>query len=120
MAKSFRKERLNEIVKELLSELILNEVKDPRVGFVTITGVDVSKDLDSAKVYFTVMGGPEDRVESERGLRSARAFLRKTIGRELKLRHSPELRFVYDDTLDRSMGIEEAIKKVHEEDEEKS
>lgn len=117
MAKSYRRERLNESIKELLGELILTRIKDPRVGLVTITGVDVARDFTTAKVYFTVMGGDEEREESKKGLESAKNFLRKTIGRELKLRNTPDFRFVYDDSLDRSMVIEDALKKIQEEDE---
>ncbi|MEE9269290.1 MAG: 30S ribosome-binding factor RbfA [Candidatus Krumholzibacteria bacterium] len=113
MAKSYRKERLNESIKELLGELILNRIKDPRIGLVTITSVSVSADLTSARVYFSVLGGEEQRDESRQGLISAKNFLRKVVGRELKLRNTPDFRFVYDDTLDRSMDIEEAIKKLH-------
>jgi ribosome-binding factor A len=102
MAKSYRKERLNESIKELLSELILSRVKDPRVGLVTITGVEVSADLDTAKVFYSVLGEEEDRIESKEGLKSAKNFLRKTISRELKLRNTPDFIFIYDDGLDRS------------------
>lgn len=116
MAKSFRIERLNESIKELLGELIEGSVKDPRVGFVTITAVEVAGDLESAKVYYTVLGEEDDKLESKKGLQSAGSFLRKTIGRELKLKNSPELRFIYDDTLDRSMDIEDAIRKIHEDE----
>ena len=118
MAKSYRIERLNESIKELLSELILSRIKDPRVGFVTITGVDVARDLITAKVYFSVMGGESEREESKQGLESARNFLRKAVGRELKLRNTPDFRFVYDDSLDRSAQIEEAIKKIRHDEEE--
>ncbi len=118
MARSYRRERLNESIKELLGELILSRVKDPRVGLVTITGVEVTRDLDTAKVFFTVMGGESEREESKQGLESAKNFLRKTIGRELKMRNLPDFRFVYDDSLDRSMRIEDALKQIHEDDEE--
>lgn len=118
MARSYRKERLNESIKELLGELILNRIKDPRVGLVTITGVEVARDLVTAKVFFTVMGGENERTESKQGLESAKNFLRKVVGRELKLRNTPDLRFVYDESLDRSMQIEDALKQIREDDEE--
>jgi ribosome-binding factor A len=98
--------------------LILSSVKDPRVGFVTITEVDVARDLETAKVYYSVMGDDEEREQSRQGLISAKRFLRKSVGAELKLKNSPDLRFIYDDSLDRSMRIEEAIKEVHHDDEE--
>ncbi len=100
---------MNERIKELIGEVVLNRLKDPRVGLVTITSVTVSPDLATAKVYFTVMGDEEVRAETRKGLDSARSFLRKTVANELKLRHAPELRFVYDDTLDRAMRIDETI-----------
>ena len=112
MAKSFRKERLNETIKELISELVLSQIKDPRIGFVTITAVRVSSDLSSAKVHYSVMGDEAARAETKQGLISARNFLRKTIARELRLRVAPELVFVYDDSLDRSLRIEETLREV--------
>ena len=112
MAKSFRMERLNESIKELLSELLLGRIKDPRIGFVTITAVKISSDLLTAKVYYSVMGGEEEKLESKRGLDSARNFLRKTVSKELKMHHAPELRFVYDDSLDKAIAIEEALKEI--------
>lgn len=107
---SHRKERVNETIKEILSELLLDQIKDPRVGLVTITTVRVSSDFSSAKVYFTVMGDEGRRADTERGLRSAKNFMRKTVAEELKLRNSPDLRFVYDDSLDRAMRIEKALR----------
>jgi ribosome-binding factor A len=111
MAKSYRIERLNETIKEVLSELVLGQIKDPRVGFVTITAVRVSGDLSVAKVHYSVMGDETVRKETHDGLVSARAFLRKAIGNELKMRTAPELRFVYDDSLDRAMAIEDALRR---------
>jgi ribosome-binding factor A len=116
MARSYRKERLNESLKELLGELVLTQIKDPRVGLVTITDVDVARDLETAKVYYTVMGDDEQRAASRKGLISAKNFLRQAVGRELKMRNTPDLLFVYDDSLDRSIGIEEAIKKIQDEE----
>ena len=114
----YRKERLNEAIKEILGELIQAGLKDPRVGLVTITSVEVSKDVSSAKVFFTVFGDEQAREDSLAGLKSARNYLRKTIGRELKLRNAPELRFAYDDTLDRSIALEEALNKIDLKEEE--
>jgi ribosome-binding factor A len=112
MAKSYRIERINETIREILSELLLKQIKDPRVGMVTITSVRVTNDLSVAKVHFSVMGGEARRAETEKGLASARNFMRNTIGRELKIRNAPELRFIYDDSLDKSLAIEEALKKT--------
>jgi ribosome-binding factor A len=114
MPKSYRKERLNERLRELIGELILTRIKDPRIGLVTITSATVAPDLTTAKVYFSVMGDEEARAETKNGLDSAKGFLRKTVGRELKLRQVPDLHFVYDDSLDRAMRIERAIEEIHE------
>jgi ribosome-binding factor A len=111
---SYRIERINETIREILSELVLNKIKDPRVGMVMITAVRVSSDLSSAKVHYSVMGNVEERTETERGLQSAKNFMRRAVADELKLRSAPELRFVYDDSLDRSFAIEEAIKHTKE------
>jgi ribosome-binding factor A len=112
MARSYRKEKLNERLKELIGELVLSRIKDPRVGLVTITSVSVAPDLATAKVFFTVMGDPSVRAETRKGLESAKSYMRKTVASELKLRQVPELRFVYDDTLDRAMRIDEAIEEL--------
>ncbi len=109
---SFRIERINETIKEVLSELLLSSIKDPRVGMVTITAVRVSSDLSSAKVHYSVMGDEIERADTEKGLRSAKNFMRTAVSKELKLRSAPELRFVYDDSLDKSFAIEEALKKT--------
>jgi ribosome-binding factor A len=108
---SHRIERINETIREILSELLLDQIKDPRVGLVTITSVKVSSDFSTAKVYFTVMGDEGSRADTERGLRSAKNFMRKTVADELKLHNAPDLRFVYDDSLDRAMGIEKALRE---------
>ena len=110
--RSYRKERLGERIKELIGELVLNQTKDPRIGLVTITSVQVAPDFTAAKVYFTVMGDDAVRAETRKGLESAKNFLKKTVGRELKLRQVPDLRFEYDDALDRAMRIEEMIEGI--------
>lgn len=112
MPKSYRLERINETIKEILSELLLDQIKDPRVGLVTITRVRVAQDLSLAKVHYSVMGDESAREDTRKGLVSARNFMRRVIGRELKLRTAPELKFVYDDSLDRAIAIEETLRRV--------
>lgn len=108
---SHRIERVNETIKEILSELLLEQIKDPRVGMVTITSVDVSSDFSTADVHYTVMGDEDQRTNTERGLRSAKNFMRKAVADELKLRNAPDLRFKYDDSLDRAMRIEQTLRE---------
>ena len=106
----YRIERVNEIIKEILSELLLGQIKDPRVGLVTITSVRVSSDFSTAKVYYTVMADEAHRADTERGLRSAKSYMRRVVADELELRNAPDLKFVYDDSLDRAMGVEKALR----------
>jgi ribosome-binding factor A len=112
MAHSYRKERLNERIKEIIGELVQRGIKDPRIGLVTITAVSIAPDYTSAKVYFTVMGDETARSQTREGLESAKNFIRNALGRELKLRQTPDLRFMYDETLDRAMRIDEAIERT--------
>jgi ribosome-binding factor A len=116
MAKSFRLEKINDAIKKLLSELIFNKIKDPRIGFITITAVKIAPDLMSARVYYSVMGSDQERRATQEGLQSAGNFLRKTVGKELRLRHAPELRFFYDDSLDKAIAIEDALKNLKKDD----
>jgi len=116
MAKGFRIERINGTIKQIVSELILYDIKDPRVGMVTITGARISRDLSYAKVYFSVMGDEKVVAESQEGLKSAAKFLRRKVGQELDVRVSPELVFVYDDSLDRAERIERKLRDAGVED----
>lgn len=111
---SYRIERINETIKEVLSELLVGAIKDPRVGMVTITAVRVSSDLSTAKVHYSVMGDEAAKADTKCGLESAKKFMRKTVADALKLRVAPELRFVYDDSLDKAFAIEEALRKTKE------
>lgn len=105
-----RIERVNELIKEVLSELVMTEVKDPRVGLVTIVGVRVTHDLSSAKVLFSVMGDEEQRAMTLKILKGASGYMRRVLVRQLDVKVAPELRWVYDDSLDRSFRIEEMLR----------
>ena len=104
--------RLNEQLKRELSELIRTEVRDPRVGVVTITGVDTAGDLSSAKVYVRVLGGGEELTSTLEGLEAAAPFLRTTLGRSLRVRRIPELRFREDRSYERARRIEDVLGEV--------
>lgn len=105
-----RIERVNELIKEVLSELIMTEVKDPRVGLVTVVGVRVTHDLSSAKVLFSVMGDEAQRAATLKILKGASGYMRRTLVRQLDVKVAPELHWVYDDSLDRSFRIEEMLR----------
>jgi ribosome-binding factor A len=101
--------RVDEAVRAVLSDAITQELKDPRVGFVTVTGVKTSPDLRHARVYVSVLGEDEAREDSLVGLRSAHGFLQRRIAGELRLKHTPTLDFVYDDTVERGMRLTELL-----------
>jgi ribosome-binding factor A len=103
--------RVNEAMREVLSDAIATEIKDPRVGFVTVTGVKTSPDLRHARVYVSVLGDEPTREGSLDGLRSAHGFLQHRLASELRLKHTPALAFEYDDTVDRGMRISELLDK---------
>jgi ribosome-binding factor A len=99
--------RVDEAVRQVLADAIAEELKDPRVGFVTVTDVSTSPDLTSARVYVSVLGDAPDREASLAGLRHAQG----RIAQELKLRRTPTLEFRYDDTTDRAMQIEALLRQ---------
>ncbi|MDA1096469.1 MAG: 30S ribosome-binding factor RbfA [Chloroflexi bacterium] len=109
---SRRIEKVNEMLRERLSQVVLRGLKDPRIHpMTTITEVSVSPDLSSARVYVSVLGGAEDRAKTVEGLQSASGFLHRELD-SLALRHVPRLTFVPDDTLERADRIERLIKQV--------
>jgi ribosome-binding factor A len=104
-----RIERVNAVIKEILSEIVLKDVKDPRLGLVTVTGVNTTADLSAARVFFSVMGDEAQRQVTLKILRGASGYMRHTIARELDVKVAPELRWVYDDSLDRAFRIEQVL-----------
>jgi ribosome-binding factor A len=108
-----RTARVNEVVRETLAEEI-ERLSDPRLGFVTVTGVEVTKDLRLADVYYSVLGTAEERVESSNALRSASPHLRAVVGREVRMKYNPELRFREDHGVAQGQRIEEVIRSIHE------
>ena len=104
--------RLNEQLKREVSELVLRKVRDPRVGLVTITSVEVAGDLGSARVYVRTQDPNDELNESLAGLEAAAPFLRRELGRTLHLRRGPELRFQQDHSLDQARRIEEILSDV--------
>ena len=109
-----RMRRVDEAMREVLSGAITSELKDPRVGFVTVTAVDTSPDLRQARVFVSVLGTGSVRRRSLDGLRSAHGYLQRRVADELKLKHTPTLDFVYDDTLDRAERIRELLEREAE------
>ncbi len=104
-----RMRRVDEAVRAVLSEAIATDLKDPRVGFVTVTGVKTSPDLRHARVYVSVLGDDDTREASLEGLRSAHGFLQGVISTRLTLKHTPMLAFEYDGSVDHGMRITELL-----------
>jgi len=111
-----RPERVGHLVQQKLAQLFARGLKDPRVGLVTITGVKMTPDLREARVYWTAHGTAEVRKQTARGIDAARGWLRKAVGATLGLRVVPELRFTYDEAIDRGDRIEQLLREVHEQD----
>lgn len=106
--------RVGEQIKKELSHIIQSELKDPRVGFITVTGVDVTNDLSQAKVYLSVLGSEEDKANSLKALDKAAGFIRSELGKRIRMRHTPELLFKFDTSIDYGSRIEELLQKLNE------
>ena len=104
--------RVNKAVREVVSAHIAEDLKDPRIGFVTVTGVETSADLRSARVFVSVLGDQAERDDALAGLGSASGFLQQRVGEELHMKRTPTLTFVHDDSIDTGMRISELISEV--------
>lgn len=111
-----RIDRVGHLIQMELSQLILHRVKDPRLGFVTITHVSVTPDLKSANVFFSALGDRKVRKDSLTALEKAAGFLQKEIGSALQLRFTPRLKFQIDDSLDRGMEIDKVLREIHKDE----
>ena len=101
--------RVNRAVQEVVSAHIAEDLKDPRIGFVTVTGVETSVDLRSARVFVSVLGDSAERAAALEGLASASGFLQQRVGEELRMKRTPTLDFVHDDSIDTGMRIEKLL-----------
>jgi ribosome-binding factor A len=108
--------RLAGQVQAEISEIFQRKIKDPRLGFVTVTRVKLTADLRHASVYFSVMGGEADVARSVACLESASNFIRSELGRRLRVKHVPDLKFFYDDTAIKGARIEKILKHLREGD----
>jgi ribosome-binding factor A len=103
--------RVNEAIRQVIGDAVASDLKDPRVGFVTVTDVRTSADLSHARVYVSVLGDPDARAKTMNGLRSAHGYLQRRISGELHLKRTPTLEFAYDDTTDRAMRLDALIEQ---------
>lgn len=111
MAK-IRTGRVGEQIKKELSLLIQTELKDPRIGFITVTGVDVTNDLSQAKVYLSVFGDEEQKSSTLKALDKANGYLRSELGKRIRLRHIPELIFKFDESIAYGSRIEKLLSDI--------
>lgn len=111
-----RVEKVQEFIKQEISKLILNGLKDPRIGFVTVTRVEVTGDLRSAKIYVSLYGSLEQKQATWEGLNNALGFLRTEISKTINLRFTPELSFHKDESLEYSAHIQKLINKIKQEE----
>ncbi len=106
-----RMRRVNEAVREVLSSRLAGGLKDPRIGFVTVTSVETSSDLRQARVYVSVLGSDEERETTLEGLQSSSGFLQAAIASQLRLKRTPTLEFAYDPSVDQGFRIAELIEE---------
>jgi ribosome-binding factor A len=111
-----RSDKVAEAIHEIVSGLLVKGLKDPRIGFVTITGVKVSDDIRHATIFYTVMGSDEVKKATFHGLNSAVGFIRKEVGKELRLRFAPELIFKYDESIEYGNRIDRLLKEIGSEE----
>ena len=114
---SVKIERLNDQFQEVISEIIFKEVKDPDLKLITITGCSITSDLSFCKVYYTSLSDNKDEIK--KSLKSASSFIRGEISKRIEIRHTPELKFIYDESIAYGQKIDKIIEKINNEDKEK-
>ncbi|MDP3025366.1 MAG: 30S ribosome-binding factor RbfA [candidate division Zixibacteria bacterium] len=110
-----RSSRVGDQIKREISEIVLLILKDPKLGFITITDVELTDDLRYAKVFYSVLGDEKERKESQQGLERAKGFIQREIGKRIRLKHIPRIIFRYDHTTEMAARIEQLLKQVHTE-----
>lgn len=107
-----RSEKVAEAIHEIVSATLVRGVKDPRIGFVTVTGVKVTDDLHLATIYYTVVGSEQEKSDTSRALEHARGFFRSLIGRELRMKYVPDITFRYDSSVEYGNRIESILREI--------
>ncbi len=115
-----RMDKVNNQIKREISIIIQQELSDPRMMFISITNVDVSPDLNNAKVYFSVLGEGQSVADAQKSLNGARGAIRRSVSRRMSIRHTPELNFVHDRSLTYGSEIEETLKEIYDDQEKNS
>ena len=107
-----RSDRVSGLIQQVLSEILKKDIGDPRLKMATITEVEVSRDLRLARVYFTTPGGKQKKDEALKGFNSARGFIKRVLANEIDLKYMPDLKFIYDESLEYGAHIDELIKST--------
>jgi len=115
MSNQLRVEKLQELIKQEVGKILLMDIKDSRIGFVTVTAVEMTGDLREAKIFVSIMGNEEQIKSTWEGLHSALGFIRREIGRRIKIRFTPEISFALDKSLDYSEHIQKLLLKIEQE-----
>lgn len=110
-----RRKRVGVRIREEISELLLRKVRDPRIGFVSITGVDLSPDLRVARVFYSVLGSELDRSQAAQGLRSAHGFIKRELASRLQLKFMPEILFILDNSMEQGERMERIFRELEQE-----
>jgi len=106
--------RVGEQIKKELSQILQTEFKDPRLGFITVTGVDITNDLSEAKVFLSVLGSDEQKEDTLKALAKGTGFLRGELGRRIRLRHTPDLIFKFDSSVEYASRIETLLQQIND------
>lgn len=111
-----RIDKINQQLKKEISQILLFEVKDSLIGFITITHVSLSPDLKNAKVYYTILGDEAKRIKAQKGLDRAVGYIRKQVAQRIKMKFVPEIRFYFDEILQESLRVEKLLDELKDED----
>ncbi|MDY6933592.1 MAG: 30S ribosome-binding factor RbfA [Spirochaetota bacterium] len=112
----YRKERLEELIKRVVADTLLKDIKDPRIGFVTVTRVKLSRDYTNAEIWVSVIGDEKDRKNSLYGLRSASGYIQYHIGKSIRLKNTPRLKFHIDTSIEEGVDMIDHLDKLEKED----
>lgn len=111
-----RASRVGDLILREIADLVMKKLKDPRIAGITLTGVDVSRDLKHAKVYFSLIGDEKTVRQAQAGLDSAKGFIKREIGLRVELRHLPDLTFKHDPSLEKGRQMETLLQRIKEDD----
>lgn len=110
---ALRQERVQHVIRDVIGELLSRKIKDPRIGFVSVINVEVTRDMSLAKVFVSVYGTEEAKTKSMEGLRSAQGLIRSEVSKALAMRKAPEILFVLDEGIERSIRVSKLLSDIH-------